>query len=221
MTYVAGSSAYDGAPIPDPAVVGSTLTYARTFTIPANSSRDLTYQVTIPSTAGTYTNRVVGFIATVQIDTTLSVNDNAPAQRDVLVTTPPSVGLRKCVYVAATCVETESSVPTFLAGADLVYRISFSNTGGYLATNFVLTDVLPANTDFKVGSVANSLGSTGLTVAVAYSNDNGATFAYTPASGAGGAPAGYDRNVTNVRWRFIGTLASAGAGSVGFTVRIR
>jgi uncharacterized repeat protein (TIGR01451 family) len=224
VTYVAGSSAYDGAAIPDPAVVGSTLIYARTFTIPANSTRDLTYQVNIPSTAGTYTNRVVGNIATVQIDTTLNVSDNSPAQRDVLVTTPPSVGLRKCVYVGATCVETESSIPTFLAGTDLVYRISFSNTGGYLATNFVLTDVLPANTDFKVGSVANSLGSTGLTVAVAYSNDNGATWAYAPASGTGGAPAGYDRTVTHVRWTFTGNLSQTSpnnAGNVAFTTRIR
>jgi uncharacterized repeat protein (TIGR01451 family) len=224
VTYVAGSSTYNGAAIPDPAVVGSTLTYARTFAVPANSTRDLTYQVNIPSTAGTYTNRVVGNIATVQIDTTLNVNDNAPAQRDVLVTTPPSIGLRKCVYVGATCVETESSVPTFLAGADLLYRISFSNTGGYQATNFVLTDVLPANTDFKVGSVANSLGSTGLSVAVAYSNDNGASFTYTPASGAGGAPAGYDRSVTHIRWTFSGSLGQTppdNAGSVSFTARIR
>ena len=224
VTYVAGSSAYNGAPIPDPAVSGSTLTYARTFSVPANSTRDLTYRVNIPPTAGTYTNRVVGNIATVQIDTTLNVNDNAPAQRDVVATTPPSIALRKCVYVGGTCVETDTTVPTFLAGSDLVYSISFSNTGGYFATNFVITDVMPANTDFKVGSVTNNLGTTGLGVTVAYSADNGATFTYTPVSGAGGAPAGYDRNVTHVRWTFAGNLGQTSpnnSGSVAFAVRIR
>ncbi|MET0626733.1 MAG: hypothetical protein ABW250_27620 [Pyrinomonadaceae bacterium] len=224
VAYVAGSSFYNGASIPDPAVNGSTLTYARTFTVPAGSTRDLTYQVTIPSTAGTYTNRVVGNIAGVQIDTTVSVNDNAPAQRDVLVTTPPSVGLRKCVYVGATCVETATTVPTFVAGSDLVYSIAFTNTGGYQATNFVLRDQIPTSTDFKVGSVTTSLGTTGLTVSVAYSNDGGATWTYTPTSGAGGALAGYDRTVTHVRWTFTGNLgqtAPNNAGSVGFTTRIR
>ena len=224
VTYVAGSSTYNGASIPDPAVTGSTLTYARTFSIPAGSSRDLTYQVNIPATPGTYTNRVVGNIATVQIDTTLNVSDDAPAQRDVLATTPPSIGLRKCVYVGGTCVETDVTVPTVTAGSDLVYSISFSNTGGYQATNFVIRDQIPSNTDFKVGSVTSTLGTTGLTATVAYSNDGGTSWVYTPTSGAGSAPAGYDRTVTHVRWTFTGNLSQTApnnAGSVGFTTRIR
>jgi hypothetical protein len=78
--------------------------------------------------------------------------------------------------------------------------------------------------DFKVGSVVNSLGTTGLTVAVTYSNNGGATWTYTPASGAGGAPAGYDRNVTHIRWSFTGNLSQTSpnnSGSVSFTSRIR
>lgn len=105
-------------------------------------------------------------------------------------------------------------------GTDLTYTINFSNTGDLAAQQFAVTDPVPASTDFKVGSVTTTLG--GLAgVTVEYSNNNGLTYAYTPVSGAGGAPAGYDRNVTNVRWRFTGTLAAGGAGSVGFTVRIR
>ena len=68
------------------------------------------------------------------------------------------------------------------------------------------------------------LGTTGLTVAVAYSNNSGSTWAYTPASGAGGAPAGYDRLVTNVRWTFTGNLSPTvpnNTGSVGFIARVR
>jgi hypothetical protein len=70
----------------------------------------------------------------------------------------------------------------------------------------------------------NDLGTTGLTVSVSYSNDGGATFTYTPTSGGGGAPSGYDRNVTHIRWSFIGNLSQTppnNTGNVGFTVRIR
>jgi hypothetical protein len=85
-------------------------------------------------------------------------------------------------------------------------------------------DQIPANTDFKVGTVTNNLGTTGLTVVVAYSNDGGATWTYTPVSGTGGAPAGYDRTVTDVRWTFSGNLSQTSpnnSGNVAFTVRIR
>jgi hypothetical protein len=43
-------------------------------------------------------------------------------------------------------------------------------------------------------------------------------------SGGGGASSGYDRNVTNVRWTFTGTLSSTSpndTGSIGFTSKIR
>jgi len=109
-------------------------------------------------------------------------------------------------------------------GTDLAYSVTFTNSGDAPASSFVLADPIPANTDFKVGSVTTSLGTTGLTVAVAYSNNGGSTYVYTPVSGGGGASSGYDRNVTNVRWTFTGTLSSTSpndTGSVGFTSRIR
>jgi len=68
------------------------------------------------------------------------------------------------------------------------------------------------------------LGTTGLTVSVAYSNDNGSTWTYTPVSGGGGALSGYDRNVTNIKWTFTGNLSQTSpnnTGNVGFTSRIR
>ena len=111
-----------------------------------------------------------------------------------------------------------------MPGADLTYTIAFTNNGVALASSLVIIDPIPANTDFKVGSVTTSLGTTGLTVVVAYSNNNGSTYVYTPVSGGGGAPAGYDRNVTNVRWTFSGNLsqiAPNNTGSVTFVSRIR
>jgi uncharacterized repeat protein (TIGR01451 family) len=107
---------------------------------------------------------------------------------------------------------------------DLVYTIMFSNDGAGPASAFEITDPIPANTDFKLGSMTTSLGTTGLTPTLAYSNNGGATCTYSPLSAAGGAPAGYDRSVTHVRWSFAASLSQTApnnAGSVGLTTRIR
>jgi hypothetical protein len=109
-------------------------------------------------------------------------------------------------------------------GTDLVYTISFSNSGGGSAFAFFITDPIPPNTDFKLGSVTTNVGTTGLTQTVAYSNDGGVTWAYAPLSAAGGARAGYDRTVTHVRWSFSASLSQTSpnnTGSVGLTARIR
>jgi uncharacterized repeat protein (TIGR01451 family) len=130
------------------------------------------------------------------------------------ITAIPSVALVKSVS------PTGNQIP----GTDLTYTIAFTNGGGVVARSLVISDPVPANTDFKVGSVTSSLGTTGLTVAVAYSNNNGTSYAYAPVSGGGGAAAGYDRNVTNVRWTFTGNLSQTppnNAGSVSFTAKIR
>ena len=127
---------------------------------------------------------------------------------------PPNVALLKSVTPGG------AQMP----GADLLYSIVFTNTGGSAAKNMVITDPVPANTDFKIASVTNAFGTTGLSVTVTYSNDGGATWIYTPASGAGGAPANYDRVVTNVRWSLSGNLSQTSpnnSGTISFTVQIR
>jgi len=128
----------------------------------------------------------------------------------------PNVTLQKSV--------TPSGAAQLVPGADLTYTIDFTNGGTAVASSLIVTDPIPPNTDFKVGSVTNSLGTTGLTVAVAYSNNGGSTYVYTPVSGGGGAPAGYDRSVSNIRWTFTGNLSQMSpnnTGSVTFTARIR
>ena len=128
----------------------------------------------------------------------------------------PNIGLQKSV--------TPTTPAQLIPGADLIYTVSFTNTGTASASNLVIIDPIPANTDFKVGSVTNSLGTTGLTVAIAYSSNSGSTWTYSPTNGGGGAPAGYDRNVTNIRWTFTGNLSQTSpnnTGSVNFTARIR
>ena len=115
-------------------------------------------------------------------------------------------------------------------GATIAYVVAYDNitsSGGtnnsiITASGIVLVDPRPANTDFKVGS-ATSNPASGITLVVtAYSNDGGSTWTYTPTSLAGGAPAGYDRTVTHVRFTLTGPMAPAdAAGNNGFTVIIR
>ena len=138
-------------------------------------------------------------------------NDYSTSALTITAQTPPNVPLVKSVSPSG------SQRP----GTDLTYTIAFSNTGNLGAQQFVIDDPIPTNTDFKVGSATTTLGS-GLTgVTVVYSNNGGVSYLYTPVSGAGGAPAGYDRNVTHVRWNFTGSLAATGSGNVTFAVRIR
>ncbi len=105
-------------------------------------------------------------------------------------------------------------------GTDIVYTVVFTNEGGVAAQVFIVVDPIPAYTDFKVGSPSTGLGTTGMIVAVEYSNDNAATWTYTPVSG--GASANYDRSVTHVRWRFTGSLSQTSphnTGSISLTAR--
>ena len=64
----------------------------------------------------------------------------------------------------------------------------------------------------NLGLVSSSSAHLGVLLAT---QDGGATWTYTPASGGGGAPAGYDRNVTNIRWLFIGSLSQLAPNNSG------
>jgi len=217
--YVAGTSAFGGTPIADPVQANGRLTWSGSFTIPGGQSRDLTYSMKMPNTAGSYLNSAVAFLDYTQIDTTPSTSDNAPATATVSVYTPPSIALAKSCPAPANCAA-QAQMP----GTDLTYSIAFTNSGGSPAQGLAITDQIPFNTDFKVGSAIASLGTNGLSVSIAYSDDNGATYNYTPVSGANGAPAGYDRKVTHARWTFTGSLSHTSpnnTGSVSFVTRIR
>jgi len=192
-----------------------------TFTIPGSGSVSLTFIVTIPASvgAGTYQNPATATYTdparTASNGTTSATYNSASSTgEDVTVIGPPNVALTKGVSPSG------SQVP----GTDLAYTITFTNTGGVPAQTLVIRDPIPPSTDFKVGSVTSSLGTTGLTVVVAYSNNGETTWTYIPASGGGGASAGYDRNVTNIRWTFTGNLSQTSpnnTGSVSFTAKIR
>lgn len=185
--------------------VGATVTYTVTGTLSLSATG------TLSNTA-----RIITPASGVSDPTDLSrtgAGNNSATDSDT-INAVPNVALAKSVSPSG------SQAP----GTDLVYTITFTNTGGLAAQTLVVKDPIPASTDFKVGSVTSSLGTTGLTVVVAYSNNGGTTWTYVPASGGGGAAAGYDRNVTNVRWTFTGNLSQTSpnnTGSASFTAKIR
>jgi hypothetical protein len=110
-------------------------------------------------------------------------------------------------------------------GTQLTYTATLTNIGAASALNNYVTTAVPAHTDFKLASPSALLTGTGLTLStVTYSNNNGTSYVYTPVSGTGGAAAGYDRTVTNVKWTFTGTLlqgAGTNTGSVSMIVQIQ
>ena len=110
-----------------------------------------------------------------------------------------------------------------LPGTDLTYTVDYQNIGTDALTAIVVYDALPVWTWYQVGSASTGTPPASITgVAVEFSNDSGATWVYAPASGGGGATAGYDANVTNVRFLLTGDIAAGDGSAVGleFAVRI-
>lgn len=89
-TFVSGSASWNGTAVPDPVVSGTTRIWSGTFTIPANSVRNLVFQANLP-TPGTYVNSATGRIGTSVIDTTLTTGDNVPATATTVVLQAPTV----------------------------------------------------------------------------------------------------------------------------------
>ena len=58
-----------------------------------------------------------------------------------------------------------------LPGAELTYKIVYTNDGGTAAQKITLVDSIPDNTDFKIGSATSNAATTGLTLVVEFSND--------------------------------------------------
>ena len=130
---------------------------------------------------------------------------------------------------SAPFITTAGSVDRFNApGSDVAYTLTVTNSGGSPVDlgSLVLTDVLPANVTFYNGDYDPAVpgtgpfqltaGTSGVTLAAggrAYSNNNGSTYAYTPASG-------YDANVDAVRLTPTGSMAANSSFTIRFRARI-
>jgi len=177
-------------------------------TLAAGAVANISVRLTVPAGATVGTVEVGVLTATGQA--TLAT-DNAT---DITTVVAGNLSLAKSVSPAG------NQVP----GTDLTYTVDYQNLGSAALTAIVIYDAVPAWTQFQVGSATSGTAPASVTgIAIEYSDDNGATWAYAPVSGGGGAPAGYDASVTNVRWVFTGDLLAGGASTagVGFTVRIQ
>ena len=112
------------------------------------------------------------------------------------------------------------SGPSQPPGTDLVYTITFTNTGGAPAQSLVITDPFSTSTDFKLGSESHAAP---VAVNVAYWDVQAPgppQWVAVPTSD-GSAPAGYARNITKIRWTFAANLAPGASATLSFTVRIQ
>jgi len=112
---------------------------------------------------------------------------------------------------------------TQLPGTDLGYTMTVTNGGTSHAAGVALVDTLAPAVQLKVGSVATTLPA-GVTAAVQYSNDAGATWTYVPVTGGCGAPAGYDACVNRIRWQLQNPLsftAPDNTAALAFVAQIR
>ncbi|HYW05487.1 MAG TPA: hypothetical protein VE913_00950, partial [Longimicrobium sp.] len=106
---------------------------------------------------------------------------------------------------------------------EITYNIEFANAGKFAATQVQVVDEVPAQVAFKLNSFTQTLPG-GLTATVEYSNDNGATWTYTPVAGGCGMPVAYDGCVQRIRWTLSGPLPAGTAASTGtlrFVARVR
>ena len=175
-------------------------------TLVAGATQDVFVQLSIP-----------GGVAIGTIETgTITVTGNGTGATDSAtdVTT----------IVAGNLVLTKSVTPVGnqLPGTELTYRTDYANVGVASLANIVIYDAIPAWTQFRVGSESDGTLAPGIaSMTTAFSDDGGATWVLVPASGGGGAPAGFDARVTNVRWTLTGTLAGGASTADGVSLIVR
>lgn len=123
---------------------------------------------------GTYVIRLSADDSELQAysEATITVLDTPPP--------PPQMHLSKSATVA-----------TARSGDEFTFTINYENRGGSTATDFVITDVIPAGTTYVNGSIAIPPGATG----------------------------GYDIPTRTLTWT-IPSVAAGGTGSVNFKVRV-
>ncbi len=119
--------------------------------------------------------------------------------------------------------------PKLIPGGDLIYTLTVTNSNASTLAGAdlpALTDLLPPNVTFYNGDIDDGgpltgnfefvPGTSGLSLAagnVTYTNNNGSTYAYTPA-------AGYDAAVDGVRYAPTGTFNANSSFSIRFRTRI-
>jgi uncharacterized repeat protein (TIGR01451 family) len=130
-----------------------------------------------------------------------------------------------------TVVKWSSPSPSVNPGQVVTYTIVFTNTAAGKATSVIVIDSWSPYVQWGLNSYGAGVAfqftdgspASGLSLGTpVYSNNNGTTWVYTPVSGGGGAPAGYDGNVTNWQIPMTGTMNANGANfTINYKVRVK
>jgi uncharacterized repeat protein (TIGR01451 family) len=199
----------------------------------ATKTYEYTYAVPAGGPAGNWTIRVVGAEGTEG-----TISDFAQTALNVFIPMPDILML-KSVQVQSDPVNGAVN-PKAIPGAAMLYTVTATNQGPGAtdADTVVITDPIPANTELFVGDLGGAgsgpvLFSDGATPSglsysfinlgsgadsIAFSNDSGATWTYTPVPDGNG----YDANVTNTRVSPSGTFNGAvGPNQPSFNLQFR
>jgi uncharacterized repeat protein (TIGR01451 family) len=108
-------------------------------------------------------------------------------------------------------------VTNAVPGSEIIYVITYRNTGTKPVTGVVVNDDLPANLAYVAGSAEGA--------PVVVSVDGGKTFGALEkltAKGSDGKPrAAQAGDVTHVRWTVAGAVAPGKSGSVSYRARVK
>jgi hypothetical protein len=199
-------------------------------TIPASGSCTVSVDVTSGS-AGAYTNS----LAARSVTTALAYND-AAANANLNVKLPISTSKASAVVSDPINGTTNPKrIPTALV--DYTITVTNSANGAVDSNAVAIVDPVPANVELLVGNLngagsgpivfTNGAPASGLTYTfsslgsptddVAFSNDGGVTFNYTPTANANGT----DSAVTHIRVNPKGSMNSSGSFLIRFRVRLK
>lgn len=112
VSYVSGSSQFDGITIPNPSGSTGTTTWYYSFSIPAGSTRNLVFDISIPNTNGTYLLSASAYIDSTVIDTTTDTTDNVPSGGSVCLGPTPTPTTTPTPTNTNTPINTSTNTPT-------------------------------------------------------------------------------------------------------------
>ncbi len=113
-------------------------------------------------------------------------------------------------------------------GQVITYTVQVINTGGTTSSVTLSGGVGPYGAwglnSYGAGkpfSFIDGSPATGLSLGTASYSNNGSTYLYSPVSGGGGAPAGYDGTVTNWQLHMTGTMNAGGSFTIRYQEQVK
>jgi len=184
-------------------ISGSTVTGTYAGVLGAGESVSFTLHVHVDAPNGTEIENVAEVSGGGEVET-----GNNSASATVTVMGQPGL----------TLVKTVNPEGTIRPGEELTYTIVFENVGTADAYEIVVTDHLPEQIFFKLGSVETTLPA-GIGAVLEYFD--GSLWSSDPPNDTCGAPAGYNGCVTKIRWSVEQPLPPGESGTLVLVVRVR